>query len=267
MLPPPLRAVAIGTPQALDVVRRLLVLERAEPIELRVVHAPAELRLALRDESADVAIVAEAERAVEAQMLVQSAAACGRPVIAVTPGDGSAMRAAGAAEALTPEQAQAGLLVRLVRLVVAHDRVRRRLQERVESLQFALESAELGDWDMDLRTNATRRSPYHDRAFGYTAMLPEWRYETFLAHIHPEDRDWVDRLYRAALAGGEEYNAEFRVIWPDGSVHWLWSRGRFYHGADGAPSRVAGVVSELTERTRAVVEGAAAFRGRVAEAG
>ena len=267
MLPPPLRAVAVGTPQALDLVRRLLVLERAEPIELRVVAAPDELRLALAGGSADVAIVAEGERAVEAQMLVQSAAAGGRPVLAVTPGDGAAMRAAGASEAITPEQAEAGLLVRLVRLVVAHDRVRRRLEERVESLQFALESAELGDWDMDLRTNATRRSPYHDRAFGYPALLPDWRYETFLAHIHPEDRDRVDRLYRAALAGGEEYNVEFRVIWPDDSVHWLWSRGRFYHGADGAPARVAGVVSELSGRARTAVEGAAAFRGRVGGAG
>ncbi|QJR36553.1 PAS domain-containing hybrid sensor histidine kinase/response regulator [Gemmatimonas groenlandica] len=127
------------------------------------------------------------------------------------------------------------------------ERVARESEQR---LSFALEAADIGDWSLDLRTNLAHRSLRHDQCFGYTALLPEWSYDTFLAHIDPADRASVDSSFKRALAGAGEYNDEFKTTWPDGSVHWLWTRGRVYFDDLGAPIRMAGIVVDITERKR-----------------
>lgn len=125
------------------------------------------------------------------------------------------------------------------------ERLRRESEER---LSFALEAADIGDWDMDLRTNVARHSFRHDQCFGYTMPVAQWGYDTFLAHIFEEDRSRVDRSYQSAMAGEEVYNVEFRVVWPDKSVHWLWSKGRFYFDEMGEPYREAGIQLDITAR-------------------
>ncbi|HYW31602.1 MAG TPA: PAS domain S-box protein [Gemmatimonas sp.] len=129
-------------------------------------------------------------------------------------------------------------------------------RESEARLSFALEAAGIGDWDMDLRTNVARRSPRHDQCFGYDTLLPEWGYDTFLAHVHPDDRDMVNARFTAAMGGDGQYDVEFRTIWPDRTTHWLWSKGRFYFDDGGAPYRVAGLVVDITRRkdAEAVVE-------------
>ncbi len=126
----------------------------------------------------------------------------------------------------------------------------RLMQESEERLGFALQAAEIGDWDMDLRTNVARRSLRHDQCFGYAEAVPDWGYATFIAHVHPEDRDRVDRDYREAMAMAPsgDYDVEFRVLWPDGSLHWLWSKGRFYFDEAGVAYRVAGIQVDITRR-------------------
>ncbi len=129
-------------------------------------------------------------------------------------------------------------------------RAERLMRESESRLGFALEAADIGDWDMDLRTNVARRSLRHDQCFGYAEALSEWGYDTFLAHVAAVDRDRVDAAYSKAMTGEGEYDVEFRVTWPDGSVHWLWSKGRFYFDETGEPYRVAGIQVDITGRRR-----------------
>jgi len=120
--------------------------------------------------------------------------------------------------------------------------------ESEQRLGFALEAAHIGDWDMDLRTNVARRSMRHDSCFGYTQPVAEWGYDTFLSHVIDEDRARVDRCYQQAMVTNGDYEVEFRVRWPDGSLHWLWSKGRFYFDDAGLLYRVAGIQVDVTER-------------------
>lgn len=122
------------------------------------------------------------------------------------------------------------------------------VRESEERLRFALDSAGIGDWDMDLRTNVARRSMWHDRLFGYAEAVAIWGYDTFLAHVHAEDRTRVDTAFQAALRGAGDYDVEFRAKWPNGSIHWLWSKGRFYFDEGGKPWRVAGILVDVTQR-------------------
>ncbi|MCW2616049.1 MAG: sensory transduction histidine kinase [Frankiales bacterium] len=96
--------------------------------------------------------------------------------------------------------------------------------------------------------NTTTRSLRHDQCFGYDALLPEWTYQTFLAHVHPADRQRVADCFEGALAGVGAYDVEFRVAWPDGTEHWLVSRGQFVRGPQGDPRRVGGIVGDVTAR-------------------
>lgn len=122
------------------------------------------------------------------------------------------------------------------------------LRKSEERLRFALDAAEIGDWDMDLRTNVARRSLWHDRIFGYAEPVAVWGYDTFLAHVHSDDRARVDAAFQAALSGVGAYDVEFRAVWPDSSVHWLWSKGRFYFDARGKAWRVAAILVDVTKR-------------------
>jgi diguanylate cyclase (GGDEF)-like protein/PAS domain S-box-containing protein len=124
-------------------------------------------------------------------------------------------------------------------------------RESEQRLNFALEATDIGDWNMDLTTNVAVRSIQHDRCFGYETPIKDWGYDTFLAHVAEIDRDFVDATFQSAMGGKGDYDVEFRTIWPDQSMHWLWSKGRFYFDDDGKPYRVAGIVMEITKKKAA----------------
>ncbi|WP_336368284.1 EAL domain-containing protein [Marinobacter sp. C2H3] len=121
------------------------------------------------------------------------------------------------------------------------------IRQDEERYRLALQAAGIGTWDMDIQKNETRRSLLHDQCFGYSTLQPSWGYDTFLSHLVEEDRARVDTAYRNAMVGGEEYDLRFRVRWPDQSIHWLWSKGRFYLDEQGQPIRVAGIQADVTE--------------------
>src|SRR5271170_1815322 len=131
------------------------------------------------------------------------------------------------------------------------DRVR--ISQTKAALEFSLESGQVGDWDLDLLSDTSRRSLRHDQCFGYDSPIPEadWGVEEFIRHVHAEDRTWVQSSFRQAVEISQDWSAEFRVVWPDGSVHWLGARGRIYQVAEGKPSRMLGIVMDVTERKSA----------------
>ncbi len=127
------------------------------------------------------------------------------------------------------------------------------LRESQIHLQFALSAAQLGDWELDLATNEIRRSPWHDRCFGYPNPLPHWNLGNFLAHIHPEDRPRVERHLQRAILEHARLDLECRVVWPDHTVHWIAFQANVYL-LDGQPNRMHGIVRDITERKRIEAE-------------
>lgn len=120
------------------------------------------------------------------------------------------------------------------------------LRESKARLEFALNAAQMGDWDLNLANNTSHRSLRHDQVFGYTEPVREWGLETFLEHVHPDDREEVSRKFSAAVASNESWRLECRVIWPDSSVHWIAIHGGLYHEASGRSPRMIGTVMDIT---------------------
>ena len=118
-----------------------------------------------------------------------------------------------------------------------------------ERLRFVTEAAGLGRWDLDLVNGAASRSPRHDAIFGYPEPLADWTYEMFLDHVLPGDRAAVDDAFRQAVEDTGEWDFECQIRRADGAVRWIWARGRLWRTGDGGPpSRMLGVVADVTER-------------------
>jgi PAS domain S-box-containing protein len=129
-------------------------------------------------------------------------------------------------------------------------RVEETLRESEQRLRIALKTGRLGSWQLDLATLELEVSDTNKANFGFPEDVRPSQ-DDVLAAIHPEDRERVRKAFRRAVSGREDYEAEYRVVWPDGATHWLISRGRCIYDAEGAPLRVVGVTMDITERRQA----------------
>lgn len=72
--------------------------------------------------------------------------------------------------------------------------------------------------------------------------------------IHPDDRDFVRQTIQQSLETHTDYEAEYRTIWSDGSIHWILARGRAIYDSDGRPLRIVGVTLDFSARKRIEAE-------------
>ncbi len=127
------------------------------------------------------------------------------------------------------------------------------LRESKARLEFTLAAARVGEWEIDVATGDSRHSDLYDRCFGYSKPVPDWNLETFYAHVHPDDRERVRALVTHAFAAGTDLAFEARVIWPDGSEHWIDLHGSPYVSAraserESARLRFLGIIADVTLR-------------------
>ncbi len=122
------------------------------------------------------------------------------------------------------------------------------LRKSEERLRLAQTATGLGIWDWDLVADESVCSPEWFRLHGLPIGTERrmGRAE-FFELLHPEDREHVATALARALEPGQPF-FEYRVVWPDESVHWLASRARLFHDENGRPLRVLGITFEVTAR-------------------
>jgi diguanylate cyclase (GGDEF)-like protein/PAS domain S-box-containing protein len=123
------------------------------------------------------------------------------------------------------------------------------LHESVEKLRLAVDAADLYYWEWELRADKLTwgRDP------GGLIGRPDERsrlYPDFRDMVHPEDRERYLAAGRAALASGEPYAAEFRVVTRDGEVRWIAAHGSVLRLPEGGAAKMIGVSQDITERKR-----------------
>ncbi|HUJ85360.1 MAG TPA: PAS domain S-box protein [Burkholderiales bacterium] len=123
------------------------------------------------------------------------------------------------------------------------------LHESVEKLRLAVDAADLYYWEWELRADKLTwgRDP------GGLIGRPDERsrlYPDFREMVHPEDRERYLAAGRAALASGEPYAAEFRVVTRDGEVRWIAAHGSVLRPPEGGATKMIGVSQDITERKR-----------------
>ncbi|MEB3338936.1 MAG: PAS domain S-box protein, partial [Leptolyngbyaceae bacterium] len=128
------------------------------------------------------------------------------------------------------------------------------LQDKAEQLGMALAAAQMGLWDWNIQTGEIRWSPEHEQLLGLAPGTFDGKYETFDARLHPDDRERLNQAVQQAIQTQNPYQHEFRVIWPDGSIHWIEGRGQAFYDAEGQPFRMTGTVMEIGERKQAELQ-------------
>lgn len=123
--------------------------------------------------------------------------------------------------------------------------------ELIESrnrLNQALEAAHAGVWEWDLTTNANTWSDEIWKLFGLEKGDKKPTFDLWINTVHPDDRESAVRNVTEAAKNGEELEVEYRVCHPDGTMHWLMSRGKPRLNSKGKPVRFIGTMIDITRQ-------------------
>ena len=133
-------------------------------------------------------------------------------------------------------------------LVLEIDRrqaIEQNLRDSEEQLRLAQEASGVGVWDWDTRSDRVEWSDQTFRIFGLQPSEQKLDESSILTLIHPEDRAAVKLAIRGALRPGGEFDAEYRIQRPDGSMGWVLAQGRTHCDSEGSPTRMIGPVPGL----------------------
>jgi signal transduction histidine kinase/DNA-binding response OmpR family regulator len=132
---------------------------------------------------------------------------------------------------------------------------RRQLSERVEAqerMHLALSAGRLGSWEFDVETGALRTTEACRKIFGHHG--PTLEYTHILDAVYPDDREMRQQTLDECVANNTNVTLEYRVFWPDGTIHWVHSRGHPTRTVNGAgnsattTTRIIGVSLDVTDR-------------------
>lgn len=149
-------------------------------------------------------------------------------------------------EAVILKEYNAVLIQKLEHKIAQLEAASSRASQNEQRLTLALEVEEAGIWDWDLQSGVIIWSDRHAALFGIRPEDFDGRYESFHKRVHPDDIGSVEEAVGRAREQHSDYSHDFRVIWPDGSLHWIAGRGRFLYDGQGKPTRMCGVIVEIT---------------------
>jgi PAS domain S-box-containing protein len=113
-----------------------------------------------------------------------------------------------------------------------------------------MESGKSVGWDWDVKSGQDVWFGDLKTMFGITSDNYVGRVEDFRRRVHPDDRGQVWKAVNDAMQGHHPYAAEFRILWPDGTVRWVAAKGKFYYSRDGEAERMLGMAADITDRKR-----------------
>ena len=129
------------------------------------------------------------------------------------------------------------------------NRAEQALKNITRRLTLAQQVSKLGTFERNVKTNVEVWSPELERLYGlepgsFGRTLGDW-----IDRIHPGDRARVKAGVDAMIADPNgNFDTEFRIVWPDGTVRWIAARGHLFRDDNGEPGNVVGINMDITER-------------------
>ncbi len=117
-----------------------------------------------------------------------------------------------------------------------------------ERLRLALDAANMGSWEWNLLTNHRTWSSGMEQLFGLEVGVFDGTYETFIGCVHPEDREGITQALNRAMLEQQDYHHQVRVVWPDGSIHWIEAKGKCFCNEKGQAVRMLGTCVDISDR-------------------
>jgi PAS domain S-box-containing protein len=151
----------------------------------------------------------------------------------------------------TLEQQVAERTMLLSREIEERQRVEAALRQSEEQRRLTMDFTYIGSWNWNMIENTVDWNDNHARLLGLVPGEVESCYQAWHDRVHPEDIDRVKQAVATALESHTDFEAEYRVIHPDGSIHWLVGRGRGIYNIAGQPVQMLGVILDISDRKRA----------------
>ncbi|HKO97544.1 MAG TPA: PAS domain S-box protein [Pyrinomonadaceae bacterium] len=124
-------------------------------------------------------------------------------------------------------------------------------RQNEEHLAMAMSAAQMGTWEWSMGDEKAKWSDETKRIFGRSPSDPETSNEEFYSWIHPDDRSFVVQSIERSVNEGCPYEAEFRLMLPDGTLRWVRGKGEVLRDETGTPQRMIGLNADITERKKA----------------
>src|SRR5262249_2172076 len=122
------------------------------------------------------------------------------------------------------------------------------LRKSEERLRLAQQAARIGTFEWNIRTGVNTWTPELESMYGLPPGGFGGTQTSFENLVHPDDRARVIDLNNGSLRTGQPTHGEWRVLWADGSVHWISGCWQVFMNESGEPSRMIGVNIDVTER-------------------
>lgn len=121
------------------------------------------------------------------------------------------------------------------------------LSLREERLRVGLRCSDLTGWDWEINTGEITWSGLLDAKSDFGKQLPV-DFDEFTEIAHPEDYENLLTAFRQCMVNDESLDIEYRIVWPDESVHWIHLKGELINDDIGSPVRMAGVLSDISDQ-------------------
>ena len=145
-------------------------------------------------------------------------------------------------------------LLGVTRDVTDRERAADDLRQSRDRLSRAEQMAHLGNWIFELATKRISWSEEVYRIFEFDATAGEPTLPQFLARVHPQEREWVEATFKAAVEQRIPYQITHRLVFPGDRIKYIEASGEASFGADGIALRAMGTVQDVTERKLVEIE-------------
>ena len=123
------------------------------------------------------------------------------------------------------------------------------LRKTEDRNRIALAAANIAVWEWDLVTGDQKWSGECHKMLGLPADAPAV-FESFSRVVHPGDFPKLEADIQSAIRDHRDHHCEFRVVWPDGSLHWQLAKARPLYDESGKPVRMIGIAMDIDDRKR-----------------
>ncbi|NMF57959.1 PAS domain-containing sensor histidine kinase [Pseudanabaena yagii] len=139
-------------------------------------------------------------------------------------------------------------LLVIVRDITDRKQTEQELQNVTDRLTLALKSASIGIWEWDIANNCLI---WDERTYELYGINPDHELDAYLAwanRVHPSDRQFTENEVQLALSGEKDYEPEFRIVLPDGSIRYIKAYAIVQRNDEGIPLRMLGINFDITNR-------------------
>ncbi|MYN09278.1 PAS domain-containing sensor histidine kinase [Pseudoduganella aquatica] len=146
------------------------------------------------------------------------------------------------------------LLASLREMIALLDSRYRAMHASEQRLQIATRAAAIGIWDWDIQSGAVEWDDQMYRLFGVERAQVESPMQLWMDMLHPEDKERIGAALQRTLDSDDQFDREFRLVWPDGTVRHIQADSMLFRDAEGRPQRMVGVNYDISAHKAAQEE-------------